>query len=169
MTAFLNRFVNKAADHLIEKITDVIFAVEKHPDYPWAKQILEQAAQDLQTYQKCSIAGLYIGVTAATLGLGCCMATRFTVGIPLICLGIPASFLSYNCYKASANLRTNVEENPAQLLVIIPEKNNMLFLPPLKLKKCLLNGTFCFEPFIHWYVNKIPKENFIFSDSSEKE
>ncbi|HEY5235685.1 MAG TPA: hypothetical protein VIJ14_05870 [Rhabdochlamydiaceae bacterium] len=127
--------------------------LEKNRYYKSTKQKLEADAVYVGTVEKVAAAVGLASSALAVLGIGCCASGHEQAGAALICVDVPLAILAYGCYKASENLRTQVFEDPVKWMVLDPA-NKKVLVNVVELRKCLLNGTVFFEPFVGLYGRK---------------
>ena len=127
--------------------------LERNQNYQNTKAALEEDAEYVSTVGKVA-AFIGIGsVALAFLGIGFCAARREGEGGAMICGAVPLAILSYDCYRASENFRTQVEEDPVKLMVLASVKKPI----PVNIaaaRKCLLNKTLFFEPCMDFYIRR---------------
>jgi hypothetical protein len=124
--------------------------LEKNPHYKAAKADLEENAEFMGTIGKVS-AFIGIGSIVLTcLGIGYCAARREGKGEMLLCGAVPLAILSYDFYQASENFRSQVREDPEKLMVLAGA-NEPILVNDVAVKKCLLNKTLFFEPFMDYF------------------
>lgn len=125
--------------------------LEQNEHYQDAKLDLEEEAQRAATVEKVSIVvGLSAIFGLTILAVKYFEADRVVMGGAVMAATVPVSILSYDCYQASENFRSQVYENPTELMVL-PIKNRQVPINQIALRKCLLKGTICFEPFLEVY------------------
>lgn len=124
--------------------------LEKNKHYKKAKARLEADAEFQGTVGKVA-AFIGIGsIVLAFLGVGYCAARREGRGEILVCTAVPLAIISYDCYQASENFRSQVRENPEELMVF-GDANKPILVNDVAVKKCLLNKTLFFEPFMDYF------------------
>jgi hypothetical protein len=123
--------------------------LEASPCYRKAKRELEVNAERAATVEKISIVvGLSAIFVMTTLAIRYFEDDRAALGGAVMAATVPLSILSYDCYQASENFRSQVYEDPTKLMVL-SVKN--VPINSIELRKCLLKGTICFEPFLEGY------------------
>jgi hypothetical protein len=126
--------------------------LEKSQHYKNTKANLKADAEYVRTVEKVA-AFIGMGGFAFTLiGLGCCASRREDTGGVMICGAVPLAILSYDCYQASENFRTQVDEDPLKLMVVAGV-NDPVVVNFVELRKCLLNKTLFFEPCLSLYAS----------------
>jgi hypothetical protein len=127
--------------------------LEQSQHYQNTKAELEADAEYVGTVGKVAA---YIGigsVALAFLGIGFFAARREGTGGAMICGAVPLAIFSYDCYQASENFRTQVEEDPVKLMTLATV-NDPIPVNVVALRKCLLNKTLFFEPFMDFYIRR---------------
>jgi hypothetical protein len=125
-------------------------ALENNKHYKKAKADLDEYAEYQSTVGKVA-AFIGIGSIVLTfLGIGYCAARRQGTGEILVCAAVPLAIVSYDCYQASENFRSQVREKPEELMALGPA-NKPIPLNVVALKKCLLNKTLFFEPLMEYF------------------
>ena len=127
--------------------------LEQSQHYQNTKADLEADAEYASTVGKVAAFIGIGGITLAFLGLGYCAARREGAGGAMMCGAVPLAIVSYDCYQASENFRTQVEEDPAKLMVIT-RTNEPIPVNLVALRKCLLNKTLFFEPMMGFYIRR---------------
>lgn len=130
--------------------------LEENEHYKTAKNNLEKDAEYVGTVGKVASVLGYASLTLATLGIGCCATGHEKVGIALICADVPLLILAHNTYRASENFRTQVLKDPTKLMVLNTTDQKIL-LNVVVLRKCLLQETLFFEPFVGLYARTVIK------------
>ncbi len=124
--------------------------LERNPQYKAAKADLEASAEFMGTIGKVSA---FIGIGSIVLvflGVGYCAARREGKGEALLCGAVPLAIISYDFYQASENYRSQVREDPEKLM-ILAGANEPVLVNDVAVKKCLLNKTVFFEPFMDYF------------------
>ena len=125
--------------------------LEQNEHYQDAKLDLEEEAQRAATVEKVSIVvGLSAIFGLTIFAFKYFESGRAVLGGVVMAGTVPVSILSYDCYQASENFRSQVYENPTELMVL-PIRNRQVPINQIALRKCLLKGTIGFEPFLEVY------------------
>jgi len=137
--------------------------LEANPSYRAIKKELEADAEQAATVEKVSIVIGLTGIFALTaLAVKYFEADRAVMGGAVMAATVPLSIFSYDCYQAAENLRSQVLENHAEL-ILFREPDNHMIVNQIALRKCLLKGTVFFEPALGLYcaacVNSLKEEN----------
>jgi hypothetical protein len=143
------------AANLLTGVIDaaVIQRLEESQHYQNTKADLEADAEYIGTVGKVA-ALIGIGSIALVfLGLGYCAARREGAGGAMICGAVPLAIFSYDCYQASENFRTQVEEDPVRLMAFTTV-NEPIPVNVVALRRCLLNKTLFFEPVMNFYIRR---------------
>ena len=127
--------------------------LEQSEHYQDIKEDLEGDAEYLGTVEKVAAFFGIVGITLAFLGIGYCVARRERAGGVMVSGAVPLAILSYSCYQASENFRTQVKEDPVKLM-ILNTVNEPIPVNVVALRKCLLNKTLFFEPFMDFYIRR---------------
>jgi hypothetical protein len=125
--------------------------LEANKFYTQIKFDLDQTAERAAIFEKVALVGL-----AGVLGLVVFSTTysaagREHLGKALSMAAVPLCILSYDCYQASENIRSEVMENPEGLMVI-EDADGPVKINRVALRRCLLNKTLFFEPFLGIYI-----------------
>src|SRR5216684_2127520 len=80
-------------------------------------KLVEDADRAL-TSQKVSVAAGLSGIALGCLAVSCFAVGEEKMGTALLCVDAMVLISSYNIYKASENFRSQVFENPLELMVI---------------------------------------------------
>jgi len=118
-------------------------------------RLVEDAERAL-TVQKVSVVTGLAGVAVFGLAVSCFAAGEKKMGTTLLCVDAVLLISSYNSYKASENFRSQVYENSLELMVVTAAGNRVP-VNRVALRKCLLNGTLFFEPFLGLYAETVVK------------
>src|SRR5690242_14786035 len=114
--SFFNRFLDAA----VEK------AFEQNQNYKDAKDGLEEDAANLSTVEKVAAFFAIGGLVLVALGVGNCAGRNERAGGWMISCGVPLTIFSYSCYQASENFITQVEEDPAKLMILTKSNQPVL-------------------------------------------
>jgi len=125
--------------------------LERNPNYQEAKANLEADAANAGTVEKIAALIGMGSISLTVVAMGYCASGRVDKGKALIFLAVPLATYSYNCYQASENFRTQVDENPAPLMVITGV-DDPVDVNKAALRRCLLNRTVFFEPCLDLYA-----------------
>ncbi len=120
------------------------------------KTRLVEDAERALTAQKVSIVAGLAGVALAGLAWSCFAVGEKKMGTALLCADVALLISSYNTYKASENFRSQLFENSLELMVITAA-GTPVPINQVKLRKCLLDGTLFFEPFVGLYAGVVVK------------
>lgn len=118
------------------------------------KARLVEDAERALIVQKASIVTGLAGVVLAGLAVSYFAAGEEKMGMALLCVDAALLISSYNSYTASENFRSQVYENPLELMVITAA-GNPVPVNQVALRKCLLKGTLFFEPALGFYAEVV--------------
>ncbi len=124
--------------------------LEENKHYQDAKADLEEHAELLGTGGKVAAFFGIVSITALFLGVGYCAARREGIGEALVCTAVPLAIISYDCYQSAENFRSQVREEP-ETLMVLAGANEPIAVNVVAVKKCLLNKTLFFEPFMDFF------------------
>ena len=125
--------------------------LEQSRQYKKIKEELEEDAEYVGTVEKVAAFFGIAGIALAFLGIGYCAARRERTGGVMICGAVPLAILSYSCYQASENFRTQVQEDPVKLMTLTTV-DKPISVNIVALRKCLLKKTLFFEPCMNFYI-----------------
>ncbi|HEX2579430.1 MAG TPA: hypothetical protein VHK67_03405 [Rhabdochlamydiaceae bacterium] len=131
--------------------TTVKQKLEQNSHYQDAKEELEDDAANLSTIEKVAAFFAIGGLVLVALGVGKCAAHKEATGGLMIGIGVPTTVFAYSCYQASENFITQVEEDPAKLM-ILNKANKSIPINKAAVQKCLLNKTLFFRPMVNFYM-----------------
>lgn len=128
--------------------------LEQNKNYQNAKAELEEQAELLGTAGKVSVFFGIVSVAAVFIGIGYCAACREGIGEAMVCTAVPLAIFSYDCYQSSENFRSLVREEP-ETLMDLSRVDKPILLNVVAVKKCLLNKTLFFEPFMDYFYEPL--------------
>lgn len=132
--------------------------LEENKFYTQVKFDLDQTAERAAIFEKFALLGLAGVLGLVVLGASYSAEGREQVGKALSLAAVPVCILSYDCYQASENIRSEVMENPEGLMVI-ENADGPVKINRVALRRCLLNKTIFFEPFLDLYIKACIKKH----------
>lgn len=132
--------------------------LENNKFYQSIKFDFDRTAERAATFEKMALFGLAGAIGLVILGASYSAGGSDSVGKVLSMAAVPVCILSYNCYQASENFRSEVIENPERLMVIAGvDEDSVVTVNRVALRRCLLNKTIFFEPFLDLYIKACMK------------
>ena len=132
--------------------------LEANKFYTQIKFDLDQTAERAAIFEKVALVGLAGVLGLVILGATYSAEGRDHLGKALLLAAVPVCILSYDCYQASENIRGEVLENPEGLMVI-ENADAVIKVNRVALRRCLLNKTIFFEPFLDLYIKACIKKH----------
>ena len=132
--------------------------LEGNKFYTQIKFDLDQTAERAAIFEKVALVGLAGVLGLVILGATYSAEGRDHLGKALLLAAVPVCILSYDCYQASENIRSEVLENPEGLMVI-ENADAVIKVNRVALRRCLLNKTIFFEPFLDLYIKACIKKH----------
>ena len=130
----------------------------ENKSYNKIKFDLDLTAERAAIFEKVALVGLAGVLGLVILGASYSAEGREHLGKALSLAAVPVCILSYDCYQASENIRSEVMENPEKLMVI-EDAEKPVKVNRVALRKCLLNKTIFFEPFLDLYIKACIKSS----------
>lgn len=148
--------VLNALKDVAQGLQDAKYVADNKENILKTKGRLEEDAARASTMQKVSVAAGLAGVALAGAVVSCFASGEEKLGTSLLCADVALLIFSYNAYKASENFRSQVYENSIELMTLTA-KGNPVPVNQIALRKCLLQGTLFFEPFVGLYARVVIK------------
>lgn len=129
--------------------------LESSPSYRRVQKELVADGQRAVTVETVSIVAGLTGIFALTaLAVKYFEDDRSIMGGACLAGTVPLSLLSYDCYQAAENLRSQLMENHTELIAITKSDKSekpIISVSRVAMRKCLLKGTVFFEPVLGLY------------------